>query len=354
MNGWTLFRAAIFLAAFTLLPGAGGGLARGQETPPETGAPAPEGSDPGGITGRVHVVADEESNTLMIYTAPGNIERVRAIIAELDRPVPQVLIKALVAEVSYSKELDLGTEFSIFDLDIDGRRVFTRFGQPTEGMGFGLLERDVTATLSALQKVGSVNILSRPYILAGDNQQAEIVIGDRVPIITASRVTDTGQVINTIQYQDIGIILRVTPQISPGGRVNLEVRPEISALGENIAISDTAYAPVIATRWATSRVTIPDGQVIVIGGLLEDRQRRSVRKVPLLGDIPLLGLLFRRTVDEERQTELLIFLSPHIARDPESMAGFSAAEAERTRALDRALEPGLFESYIEDLGRGPE
>lgn len=323
-----------FLAAFLLSTGPAPAAAQEQPVVPGTVSEQPGP----GLVGPVQVVADEESNTLMIMTASRNIDRVREIIAQLDRSVPQVLIKALVVEVTHDRMLDLGTEFSVLNLSSDGSRVFSEFERTQAGgLNIRFLKGDVDIAVAALQKVGKLDILSRPYILASDNQPAEIVVGNRVPIVTATRVTEAGQVISTIQYQDIGIILRVTPHINPDGLVILDVAPEISALtGTNVSITEGVSAPVYATRSATSRVAIQDGQTIVIGGLMEDRLTESERKVPLLGDIPLLGGLFRRTTSEKSKTELLIFLTPQVALQPEAMEAISDREIEQSR-----IAPGI-------------
>src|SRR5205085_7069263 len=129
------------------------------------------------------------------------------------------------------------------------------------------------------------------------------------------RTTETGQTINTIQYQDIGIILNVTPHINEDGLVIMDVAPEVSSLtGTTVPISENASAPVFAKRSAQSRVGIKDGQTIVIGGLMEDRKTSTLSKVPLLGDVPGLGLLFQRRQTTKTKTELLIFLTPHVAQ----------------------------------------
>ncbi|HNS49132.1 MAG TPA: type II secretion system secretin GspD [bacterium] len=307
------------------------------------------------LEGQVYVVANSDTNSLMVMTASKNFDRVKEIIDDLDRPLPQVLIKVLIAEVTYDRSLDLGTEFSILNLGADAKgSVFTKFGvDQGAGMVVSLVEKDVTAALTALQKVGKLDVLSRPYILGSENQRAQITVGQRVPFITNTRTTETGQTINTIQYQDVGIILNVTPKINPEGLVILDVSPEISALtGTTVPISETVNAPVFAKRSATSRVAIQDGQTIVIGGLMEDRKTEEVKKVPLLGDIPLLGLLFRKTATNTTKTELLIFLTPHVAKQPGDLQEFSAGTLEGTSIVNKAVTPGAFEKHLKGMERG--
>ena len=306
------------------------------------------------LVGQVYVVADADTNSLMVLTASKNFVQVKEIIASLDQPVPQVLIKVLIAEVTLDKSLDLGTEFSALDLNAAGHGVkaATDFGLSgiLPGITFNLLGKDINATLVALQKVGKLDVLSRPYILGSDNQKATITVGQQVPFITSSRTTDTGQTINTIQYQDIGIILNVTPHINPEGLVILDVSPEISALtGTTVPISETVNAPVFAKRSATSRVAIQDGQTIVIGGLMQDQKTEDVKKVPLLGDIPLLGTLFRRITTENTKTELLIFLTPQITTQSETLKKISADELKNNTIINKAVAPGTFEKYLKGM-----
>jgi general secretion pathway protein D len=309
------------------------------------------------LAGQVYFVADEDSNSLMVMTAPKYFERLKAIIGELDRAVPQVLIKVLIAEVTHSDKRDLGVEFSALNLRPSGRgqQLFTDFNvaAATQGMIFRLVEADVTATLRALQEVGKLDVLSRPYILTSDNQAANIIVGQEVPFIRNTRTTETGQTINTIEYEDIGIILNVTPHINPDGLVILDVAPEISALtGDTVPISENVEAPVFAKRSAQSRVAIQNGQTIVIGGLMEDRKTDTIRKVPLLGDIPLLGYFFRRTIKETTKTELLIFLTPHVAKEPEALRGMTEQEEKATQVVPKAIKPGMFEEHMKGMGRG--
>jgi general secretion pathway protein D len=218
---------------------------------------------------------------------------------------------------------------------------------------FQVTENDFTAAIRALDTVGHLDVLSRPYILASDNQLASITVGQEVPFITNTRTTDTGQTINTIQYQDIGIILDVVPHINPDGLVIMDVAPEISALtGTTIPISETVTAPVFAKRSAQSRVSIRDGQTIVIGGLMEDRKTSTVQKVPLIGDLPFVGALFRRNQTTISKTELLIFLTPHVASRPDFLKAMSKDELEGARIVPNAVDPGAFRDQLEGLRRG--
>lgn len=309
------------------------------------------------LSGEVFVVADLDTNALIVTTAAKYESLVRQIIDELDRPVPQVLIKVLVAEVTHDDSSDLGVDFSILNSRSGGfgQSYGTQFGAPTNpsGLVVRLVEPDITATLHALAQAGKLEVLSRPYVLASDNQLARITVGQQVPFITNSRVTDLGQTINTVEYDDIGIILYVTPHINPDGLVILDVAPEISSLSANsIPISNDVSVPIINTRSAESRVGVKTGHTIVIGGLMEDQKRSSVDKVPILGDIPGLNLIFSRRRVTKTKTELLIFLTPHVAQEPDSLQPMSTQEVEGTKLTPKAITPGTFDEHLKGMERG--
>ncbi len=312
------------------------------------------------MSGMVSVVADVDTNSLIVTTATKYEKKVKEIIEELDRPVSQVLIKVLIAEVTHDNSDDMGVDFSILNrrANGNGQAGIVNLGNAAAGTANGglvvsLVETNVTATLHALATAGKLDVLSRPYILASDNHEATITVGQEVPFITNSRTTDLGQTLNTIQYQDIGIILNVTPHINPEGLVILDVAPEISQLtGTTVPISETVSAPVFAKRSAESRVGIRDGQTIVIGGLMEDRKTQTISKVPLLGDLPWIGPAFQRNQDSKTKTELLIFLTPHVAIQPDALRPMSQDEMKATTLTQNAVEPGTFHEHLRGMERG--
>jgi len=299
----------------------------------------------------VSVVADTDTNSLLVLTSTQNFDRVKLIIAELDRPVPQVLIKVLIAEVTHDDDIDLGVEFSRMNVRDSGRgtTIGTNFGlDPTaNGMRFSIIEKNVEVAIHALQQVGKLEVLSRPYILASNNQVARITVGERVPFVRDTRITETGQTINTIQYEEIGIILEVTPHVNPEGLVTMAVLPEITVQAEDtVPIGPGQNAAKFATRSAETRVAINDGQTIVIGGLVQDRKVEQHSKTPLLGDIPLLGALFRRTQSTKVKTELLLFLTPHVAAAQEDLERISGEQLGSATLLEDAVAPGRFAEHI--------
>ena len=331
------------------------GAARQQAAPQAGGATTSSSSSSNDLSEETYFEAETETNSLLILTSTKNYEKVRPIIEELDKPVGQVLIKVLFAEITYSDKLDIGTEFSMLNLRSNGdsARTSTIFGEPTQGLFINSITGDLDITLHALQEAGKLNILSRPYILTSNNQAATITVGSQVPFATGETTSNVGTQ-TTTEYRDIGIILVVTPSINPEGLVNMTVRPEISSTtGETIQISEKLNLPVFATRSSETKVAVRDGQTIVIGGLIQDEIRDTIKKVPLLGDIPIAGHLFKRTEKTKAKTELLIFLTPHVAPDALALSPISDAVRARTNFQSDRRSADLFRQHIEAMEEDP-
>ena len=343
------------------------------------------------MLGDAIIQIDPETRSVIVVADDDTQKEVMKVIDNLDRPKPQVLIKVLFAQVTLDKNLNLGLEgnysFNVGPQPLTqilsglattatttnsssvtsgtlttstSAPALTTLIPPTSGIAtnFGLASQNTgsflrlntataTATLYALAQKGDVNILSRPSILARNNQQAVIVVGQEVPLITNSQITALGQTINTVQYQDVGIILRVTPFISSGRTVEMIVSPEISSLSsQTVPISNTVSAPVINKTSAETVVVTPDATTVVIGGMMQKQQTSSVDKIPILGDIPLLGNAFRHTVKADEKTELLIFLTPYIVEGTASLKQLSAGEVNRTDLPDTAFKSDDRSRYL--------
>jgi general secretion pathway protein D len=315
------------------------------------------------LIGDALITSDLETRRLIIVTDDDTNENIRTIIASLDKPKPQVLINVVFVQVTHDKGVDLGAELSYkgsvaINAEPTGRAAdaaFSKFGlddaalDPTHGGAFyQILGRDVNATLHALASTTKTEILSRPSILTRNNQQATIMVGQRVPIITNSRVSDTtNTTINTVQYEDVGIILRVTPFITAEGLVEMIVSPEISSLSATtVPISNTVNSPVIDQRLADTVVVTPSDRTVVIGGLISNQVSDRVNKVPILGDIPILGFAFKRKVKSDVKTELLIFLTPHVVQNPEDLARISTNERQKMDLAPKVFEKEEMERYI--------
>lgn len=305
--------------------------------------------------GEAMVTADLESRRLIVVTDDETAEAISQVISNLDRPKPQVLIKVTFLEATYRDGLDFGIQGSRnrnigrnTTMTVDQAfRALT--GGPTSGaFNFGLLGSDWEVTLRAIAENGKLEVLSRPTILARNNQQATIVIGQQVPLITATRYDNFGNQINSITYENVGIILRVTPFITSDDMVEMIISPEISALSEqSVAIASgtnaAAAAPVINIRSADTVVVVPDGHTVVIGGLMQKSKMATQSKVPVLGDIPLLGNAFKRRVENDAKTELLIFLTPYIVKYPQDLVQVSDRERINSETLPKAFnEPEIY------------
>jgi type II secretion system protein D len=315
------------------------------------------------LIGDALITSDLETRRLIIVTDEDTNENIRTIIASLDKPKPQVLINVVFVQVTHDKGLDLGAEVSYagsigINAEPGGRApdvASTKFGladaalDPTHpGAFYRILGKDVNATLHALASTTKTEILSRPSILTRNNQQATIMVGQQVPIITNSRVSDTtNTTINTVQYQDVGIILRVTPFITAEGLVEMIVSPEISSLSATtVPISNTVSSPVIDKRSADTVVVTPSDKTVVIGGLISTQTSNRDNKVPILGDIPIIGYAFKRKVKSDVKTELLIFLTPHVVHNPDDLATVSDGERQKLDLAPKAFPVSDLNRYI--------
>ncbi len=304
-----------------------------------------------GSIGEAIIEADSDTRSIIVITDEETNERIAEIIKNLDRPVPQVLIKVVFLEVTYHDDLDFGEEGAI-NASNEGRKggIFeTAYGLAAESQGgfYTLLDSDLQLTVRAIAEKGKTEILSRPSVLTRNNQEAVITVGQRVPFVTDVRISDTGLQTNTVEYEDIGIILRVTPFITQEGLVEMILAPEISTLtDQTIQVSDTVNSPVIANRSADTVVVTPNGKTVVIGGMMEDSNTETVKKVPLLGDIPLLGMAFRRTEKSKTKTELIIFLTPYVVETPKNLLDLSKAEKGQSELIPKAFPEEELDKFI--------
>ena len=310
------------------------------------------------LVGQVSSVANESTNTILILTPEKNFERVQEILNELDRPVPQVLIRVLVSEVTYDDSLDFGVEWegiNVGSTTNDNIRTDFDLFDSTLGLNYLMFDGDnFRLAIRALNATGRFDVLSRPYLLTADNQEATINVGQRVPIITNSRVDENGDIISTISYEDIGIILTVTPQINSEGLVVMDVSQIISSIADQaIPVAPDQNAVVFNQRELTTQVAVGHGQTVVIGGLVQDQLTETIRKVPLLGDIPLLGEFFKRTERTKVKTELLLFLTPEVIETPDQLTPASEKIKSESETLDNAIEPGRLQDHLDKLKATP-
>ena len=325
-----------------------------QDMPAPAQEPAPNGDqeqDRRAIEGQADVQADSATNSLVIRTSPRNLEAIRSIIQNLDRPRPQVLIKVLIAEVTLDKNMRYGVEgfwenkFRI-NGDLHTQKYGTDFNLPNQGLAALITGDEMSAALNAFSEDGKLKVLATPRVLVLDNQTANVNVGKEVPRITNSTINDaTGNVQNTVQYESIGIMLDVTPHINFDGLVTMVVHPEISdqaPASESVILSPGVLSPTFNVNSADTTVAVRTGQTVVIGGLIRESESDTISKVPILGDIPLIGFFFSNTIKERVQRELMIFLTPIVA--------FTAAQLEEMTELEKAKLKLIDDGDIDDAG----
>lgn len=325
----------------------------------------------GGAAGRnmpVNIQADENTNALVITAPPDILRALEGVIKQLDLRRAQVHVEGIIAEISSTFDAELGMEWIVDGspggngpvgvsnfrsgsassiADIAGS-VITGTSLPTIGDGltmaigrFNSGNLNFGTLIRALKSDGSTNILSTPTLVTLDNQEAEIVVGEEVPFVTGSFTTATSDFNNpfqTIERQNVGITLRVRPQINEGDAIKLDIEQQIDSLSPSTQAVDL----ITNTRSIKTSIIVDDGQVIVLGGLIRDDLQETVRKVPLLGDLPLLGWAFRSQTTSKAKTNLMVFLKPTIIRDKALAQSLTSSKYNYIRAMQADVrEKGL-------------
>jgi len=389
--------------------GRGGGAARRRPAGGASGGSSSGGGGSAGAAteadvfeGNVQVVADKATNSLVILSSLRDYTSLRAVIQRLDIPRRQVFVEAAIMEVSQSRLNTLGISLHgglPVDVPVDGTTGdpaigFTGTAYPTGGLPFSSVAIDPTAltglaagllgpeiegseqvigfslpafgvVLQALQSDNDVNVISTPHILATDNVEAQITVGQNVPVQQgfaglgnlAGQAGQAGAGLAgllpqvNVQRQNVGLTLKLTPHVNESQQVRLELNVELSEVQGAGGIN-----PVISQRTANTQVVVRDQQTIVIGGLVRDVEAETVDKVPVLGDIPVLGYLFRRTQTRREKQNLLIILTPYIIRDASDLrAIFQRKLEERREFIERYTafanrEPNLHVDYSRTNG----
>lgn len=310
--------------------------------------------------GAVTITADKPTNALVVNAVPKDYATIENIIAQLDIKRNQVYVETLILELGMDALLDLGVSlqgaadvgsdsvvFGTSNLNTgpvglddlapaEDSSVPSLLSQAVNGLILGGMFNPITTidpdgneiTLPALSVLinlsetdTDINVLSAPRLLTSDNEEAEIVVGENVPIITSSGADNAGNSVNSIERQDVALTLRFTPQVTEGDLVRLKVYQEISdvALANENVGDPNEVGPSINKRLVKNTVLAEDGRTVVLGGLFQSNQQERVSKTPLLGDLPLLGWLFRSKKTEEKKTSLMVFITPTIIRNPEDL-----------------------------------
>jgi general secretion pathway protein D len=309
---------------------------------PPAGAPGQEGGVVPGraaeLTGDVTIVPDPGTNSLLIRASQEDFELIQAAVREVDVRPLQVLIEVVIAEVRKDRSFDFGVEASLPPSKVRGT-TDTRIDARTTGIGLGDFALrimdiggvDLDVTLRAAASRGDVSILSRPIVLAANNEVAEILVGSQRPFIQVSRAlpTDNAARDQVVQYKDVGTNLSVRPTISNDGYVMLEVTQEVNAATNEVAFD----APVISTRTVRTQLLVRDSQTVVLGGLADRQRERTQGGVPVLSAIPLLGGLFGRVSRRATETELFLFLTPRVIRNDHDAESVTKPLQERSQAV---------------------
>lgn len=296
-----------------------------------------------GVLPGVRITADVVNNTLLIYANQESYRIIERTLHQLDRPQLQVAIEATIAEISLNENLAYGVQFFLKSSDIGlgrdkGSIVFSPSTAGTAGgaligrvlPGFNFLigsEAEPRLILDALRGVTEVKVLSTPSLVVLDNQVATLQVGDQVPVTTgtATVLTGTTPVVNSIDYRNTGVILRVVPRINFNGNVMLDVEQEISNVGAN---ADT-LTPTVSQRKVKSSIVVASGQTVLLAGLISDRQDNSRSGIPLIDQIGEIGRALGKNIKNSQRTELILFIRPQIIRD--SLDATRVAEEMRSR-----------------------
>ncbi len=322
----------------------------------------------------VRIVADEITNSLIILATPRDYAMIRDVLRKLDVVPRQVLIEAIIAEIKLTDDLAFGLEYALSVGGLGG--LLGAEGGASGGVSVGetpgtgslgvansallgaanravnigsqgifgfLTNRDEFLVLiNALATDNKVNILSTPHVIAADNREANILIGEEVPILTStstSSLTDTARTINSVQYRETGKILTILPQVNSAGLVNLEIRQEVSAVGA--AEFGRTNSPSFVSREAETTVVVQDGESVVLGGIIDDEVRRNRSGVPYLMDVPVLGRLFRVDSEEVVRTELIILITPRVIRNRQELRTVTDEFTGRIQTLKEMIDSRL-------------
>ena len=317
------------------------------------------------------MVADESNNALIITASAQEYGRMRRILEQIDVQPNQVLIEATIAEVALNDQLSMGLRWFLQAGNFQFRFTDIAATTPTTptanvaatiptiatpafpGFSSFFNTPNVQIVLNALSTITDVNIVSSPTLMVLDNKRATLQVGDEVPIVTQSAVAvqvPGAPIVNSVNMRNTGIILNITPRINDGGRVVLDIEQEVSTAVQTT--TSGIVSPTIQQRRIKTTVSVDDGNCIVLGGLIQDKATNTRNQTPLVGDIPILGNLFKQKDDNITRVELLIAITPKIVKDNGQIRAIAAefrdkinlttrpqrqAPPDRREQLDRVL-----------------
>jgi general secretion pathway protein D len=302
------------------------------------------GSDSGfGASSGMQITSDDTNNAILVFGTPREYAVIEDALRKLDVPPLQVLIEAAITEVSLTDDLRYGLQWNF--VEGNENAVLTDAASGTGLVrsvpGFSFLfgnAGSLTGVLNALEGKTKVNVVSAPKLVVINNQTATLQVGDQVPVLTqnsTSTIDSNAPVINAVEYRDTGVILRITPRVNSSGLVLLDISQEVSDVQPSRASGSAINSPTIATRKVSTSVAVQDGEVMALGGLIRNIQRRDKQGIPFLSQIPIIGSLFGRQVEEADKVELVVLLKPRVIRSVDD----ARAITEDLRNKIRSLEP---------------
>jgi general secretion pathway protein D len=295
--------------------------------------------------GNVRVVADEKNNAILVYGTPAQFERIEEALRRLDVPPTQVLIEASIVEVTLTDDLRYGLQWS-FTNTRDGytgdgvlsNRGGGELGGPLSGFSYVLRNSlgNVRVVLNALAEKSLVRVISTPSLMVLDNHTASIVVGNQQPILSSETVSEEGiSRTQTITYKDTGVSLAVTPSVGAGDMVTMDINQAVTDVGQiDIATGQRSFLQ----RQIGSKVAVRSGETLVLGGLIRDNNTDGSSGLPLFHEIPILGALFGTKQSSGNRTELLVVITPRVARSDEDARAISRELRDRMQGLS-AMQP---------------
>lgn len=313
---------------FAQLFGGGGGGFRQFSQPGTRTQPGQTARDADGrvvnvrdLAGQVTTIPDSNTNSIIVVASPENAELIRQILGQLDRIPEQVMIETIIVEATLDASTKLGVEWNYNRANIQTDQTgsvgadfgLRRANPPLTGLRYSLSGGSLEGLINALATDKKFQVLSTPRIYTSNNVQAQINISQSVPYVLSTREDPNGNLTFNYSFQDVGIVLTVTPRITANGFVTMDVDQTANDLQGFTSFN----APIVNQRQANTTVTVKDNETIILGGIIRNTVTSTVNKIPLLGDIPILGNLFKFSDKSNVKTELLVFLTPRIVRTPE-------------------------------------
>lgn len=269
----------------------------------------------------MRIIPDTQNNAVMVFANVSETNNVEAMLRKIDILPLQVRIDATIAEVTLNNQLQYGTQFFFKEGDLNqtlSTNTTAAFENTFPGFVLGATAKEAQAAISALQAVTQVRVLSAPELMVLDGQPAALQVGDLVPYLTQSSqssLVSGAPVINSINYRQTGVILKVTPRVNTGGEVTLDIEQEVSGINTAAPQYQGISSPTFSERLVQSRVVVQDGQTVGLAGLITDNATVGNQGLPFLRNVPVLGALFGSQNNNRARTELLVLITPHVVQD---------------------------------------